>query len=189
MAYCKLSMSQFVPKSRSSIECKPRNPSWASVTTTTSCDWSMKFSYRNYHHCLHWSCWTQDFSTRLRSSPCSEAHNEHYVTLENKDHVCNVEIILLDLHIHEASSSKKKRMKVRDAIDRGITMNQIRRCKESLLKLDINSLGICVFTNIWPMRGRIARQIVGVQNMGCSELVTLPMISLSIRSLIVRQAS
>jgi len=80
-------------------------------------------------------------------------------------------------------------MKVRDAIDRGITMNQIRRCKESLLKLDINSLGICVFTNIWPMRGRIARQIVGVQNMGCSELVTLPMISLSIRSLIVRQAS
>ena len=77
------------------------------------------------------------------------AEIEHYVDPEDKDHakfneVHNVEIILLDRHTQEAGSSETTRMKVGDAVGRGIIANQtlgyfVARIHQFLLKIGINS--------------------------------------------------
>ena len=125
-------------KSQSSVECSPRGPFWllfgsASRPELHATDLEGS-RITNDYRCLHRPCWTQVFPPcDLLVREFTIANIEHYIALENKDHdkfngVCNVEIVLLDLwvdlHIQEASRSKKKRTKARDAVNRGITVNQ-----------------------------------------------------------------
>lgn len=76
------------------------------------------------------------------------AEIEHYVDPEDKAHdkfneIRDVEIILLDRHVQEAGNSETIKMKVGEAVDKGIIANQtlgyfVARIYQFLVKIGIN---------------------------------------------------
>jgi glycyl-tRNA synthetase len=76
------------------------------------------------------------------------AEIEHYVDPEDKNYnkfneVRDVDIVLLDRHVQEAGGNETKRMKVGDAVDKGIIANQtlgyfVARIYLFLIKIGVN---------------------------------------------------
>ncbi|KAF9450846.1 glycine-tRNA ligase [Macrolepiota fuliginosa MF-IS2] len=84
----------------------------------------------------------------LRVREFTMAEIEHYVDPEDKNHdkfkeVRDVELILLDRHVQESGSSETIRMKVGEAVDKGIIANEtlgyfVARIYQFLVKIGIN---------------------------------------------------